>query len=339
MPVSLAQASPSHRAIAAKTAKPDLSYFAGKTITFVAPGSVGGANYDAVAVLVPGMEAYLHATITLNSQPLGNTIPGQDLAFSSPPNGLTIGLLGPPGDLEDDLKGVTSINFPLKKAMATLLGAIPGTDDIMFAKTGSGITSLAALQKLTTPVSICDQTTGITDVFERVVVGALGLHVSILTGFSSAGAIYSGFISGDCALAVEPGSVVQTAITSGIAVPIMNSAPPVQGSPLYSYLKNVPTMAEYAKQHPFKNKSVATAYAEGLAFNAGPDQVYFAPQGTPEKYLLALQDAVKYALRLTSTKTQMVADGLTPGYISAAQEYAAISSDIKYDSTLTKYLG
>ena len=66
---------------------------------------------------------------------------------------------------------------------------------------------------------------------------------------------------------------------------------------------------------------------------------YFAPQGTPEKYLLALQDAIKFALRETSTKTQMVADGLTPGYISAAQEYAAISTDIKLDSTLSKYLG
>jgi tripartite-type tricarboxylate transporter receptor subunit TctC len=107
----------------AATVKPDLAYFRGKTITFISPGAPGGSFDASARSIAQEMGTFLDATVNVVDVSQGVTVPGQDEAAGSQPNGLTLGELNVEADIESFVQNSPGINFALKKA--AIVGGFP----------------------------------------------------------------------------------------------------------------------------------------------------------------------------------------------------------------------
>jgi hypothetical protein len=340
--VSAAQSSAdqsSHERLGAATVKPDKAYFAGKTITIILGGTPGSTNYDAAQVLIPGMEAYLHATVVLNDNPNGNTISAENLAYAQPPNGLFIGYLGVTGALAADLLGQTSVNFALKHVENDIIAGSPQGNYVLVATASSGIKSMADLAALPVKVNLLDTSSGGGNAFVRTLVGLYpNLPITVLNGYSSTSTELAGLVRGDGALSLIPPPSLETYIPNGQLVPLLVQNKPPKGSVLYSYLSPLPTMAEYAAKHPVKGKAANAALAEDNLWDTYPTMMFFVPPTTPLKYQLALTAAMKYAASLPTTKAAQLADGVPNGLLTPAQVIPVIKQEVNNDGTLRQYL-
>src|SRR5262249_20103664 len=118
-----ASTAPHAQQSAAKTVKPDIGYFAGKTISYIVPTAVGAGSYSTAVLFSPYMASYLHANINISSNAGGGGYAGQDVVAASTPDGLTIGTLSLNTDVSADIVNAPNINFSLQKIK--IIGCVP----------------------------------------------------------------------------------------------------------------------------------------------------------------------------------------------------------------------
>lgn len=314
---------------------PDLSFFRGKTITFIAPDKPGGSFDEWSRLLAPAMAQYLHATVNVENVPPGNTIVGQNQLAASSPDGLTIGWLNVGEDVADVVKGVGGINFSLSKV--GIVGAPGFGQMVLVATPSSPYKSFAQLQKATGPVTALDVTKGTGDTVERVLLGAYGINSKIITGYTSSKDLAAGFLRGDGQIAEEELVVFQNAIASGKAVPLWVSEPVPPQNPVYSQMKSVPTLAQLIQNSPPKGQQQASAI-KVLQSITQVAQVVAAPPGVAPSRLAALEAAMKYAMGQSSVKAQALKESLVPTFYDAAQTTQALQTDQQDAQALKPYL-
>src|ERR1700753_3478387 len=100
-------------AVPQSSAKADVAFYKGKTITWDVPSAPGGSFYTSATVLAPLVGKYLGATVNSVSVPAGATVAGQDQAAAAPNDGLTIGTLNVSADVSNAATKQPGINFDL----------------------------------------------------------------------------------------------------------------------------------------------------------------------------------------------------------------------------------
>lgn len=317
------------------SATADLSYYKGKTITFIAPDKPGGSFDEWSRLLAPVMGQYLHATVNVENVPPGNTIVGQNQLAASSPDGLTIGWLNVGEDVADTVKGSGGINFSLSKV--GIVGAPGFGQMVLVAEPNSPYKTFAQLQKATGQVTSLDVTKGTGDTVERVLLGAYGINAKIITGYESSKDLAAGFLRGDGQLAEEELAVFQNAIVAGKAVPLWVSEPVPAQNPAYAQMKNVPTLAELEQSSPPQGQQQASAI-KVLQSITQVAQVVAAPPGVSAGRLAALQAAMKYAMNQPSVQAQAVKESLVPTFYDAQQTAQALQTDQQDAQSLAPYL-
>ena len=313
----------------------DMSYFNGKTITFIAPDKPGGSFDEWSRLLAPVMAQYLHATVNVENVPPGNTIVGQNQLAASSADGLTIGWLNVGEDVADAVKGSGGINFSLSKM--SVVGAPGFGQMVLVAEPNSSYKTFAQLQQASSQVTSLDVTKGTGDTVERVLLGAYGINAKIITGYESSKDLAAGFLRGDGQIAEEELAVFQNAIVAGKALPLWVSEPVPAQNPAYAQMKDVPTLAQLEQSSPPQGQQQASAI-KVLQSITQVAQVVAAPPGVAAGRLAALQAAMKYAMSQASVQAQALKESLVPTFYDAQQTTQALQTDQQDAQSLAPYL-
>lgn len=315
---------------------PDLSYFKGKTITLIAPDNPGGSFDQWSRLVAPAMGTYLHATVNVENLPAGNTVVGQNTLASAQPNGLTIGWLNAIEDVSFGITGQSGLSFnPVNEDMI----AAPGQNiTVWVTNPSSSYTSWQKIVSSKVPVDTLDVTSGTADLYLRAVYGAYGVKSKIITGYESSKLLAAGFLRHDAPVAEEEFTVFKDAISSHEARPVLLTTPAPASDPGTKSLSKVPSIAQMAKDDPPKTAKERAALQEVVALVTLPGNILSAPKGTPAPELKALEAAARYALTSSSVQKQADAEGLTPGYASAAACSQGYKAALAHINVLKPYM-
>lgn len=317
--------------------KQGLAFYRGKTITLVCGGSVGGLFNLNCQNVVSAVDAYLHATVQIESIPNGNNVPAQDAANAATPNGLTFGELDVSNDVSRQLTNVPGLNFnPERDAF---IGAAGPDVSVFLAAPTSGITSFAQIVDSPTPVKILDQIQGSGNVRLRTMIGVFGINANIVTGYSSSSQEQAGFVRGDGQVAELTFTNAYPLVKNGQARPLLLNTKLPAGFPGRATFAGVPTLQQFAKTHPPKSKLQKKAYAALLDFSLVLNApVFFAPAAIPADRLVALRAAIQFAEQNKAVRALKLAEGLQPGYSTGPQAKAAYVQAINDAKVVLSYL-
>jgi tripartite-type tricarboxylate transporter receptor subunit TctC len=316
--------------------KDGLAYFAGKTITFIAPTTAGSA-YDVISrALVPEMASYLNATINVVDVSGANSVQGQNEIAASTPNGLTIGFLNLGADYYSALEHAPGLIFNPER-MVFLGGALGSITNVLATQSNSAYPTFKSLLQSTAthPVAF-DMVTGTTTMEAQLLTRAFGLHATFISGFTNSAAMVTGFVGGDGALVDTGVAQLQGEIAGNVVRPLA-----VDGNMLPSIkvlLKGVPRLPQlFAQYSTSPGEREAVKY-----FNLIFQQTNFAlaaPSATPADEVAALDAAAKFGLESAAVKAANISTGHVPGFLLPDQAKSEFVNAMKVEPQLSTYLG
>jgi tripartite-type tricarboxylate transporter receptor subunit TctC len=322
-------------AVPQSSAKPDLSFYKGNTITWDVPSAPGASFYTSATVLAPLVGKYLGATVNVVSVPAGATVAGQDQAAAAPNDGLTIGTLNVSANVSNAATKQPGINFDMTKV--AYIAGLPINPDVFVVAPKSQYPSFASLTQAKASITATDYP-GSIDILEKAMFGAYGIKAKLISGYADVPTQVAGFLRGDAMYAINQVPGYASSIAAGKAVPILVTGPLTAGSTGYAQLKSVPTVASFAAAHPpttAAEKNAVTAI-EALFGASAVNQVFFAPAGTDPGKVAALEAAFKAAEANPATASAFEKANLTVGFLTGAESAAAINKDVKLEGALAQ---
>jgi tripartite-type tricarboxylate transporter receptor subunit TctC len=322
-------------AVPQSSAKPDLSFYKGNTITWDVPSAPGASFYTSATVLAPLVGKYLGATVNIVSVPAGATVAGQDQAAAAPNDGLTIGTLNVSANVSNAATKQPGINFDMTKV--AYIAGLPINPDVFVVAPKSQYPSFASLTQAKASVTATDYP-GSIDILEKAMFGAYGVKAKLISGYADVPSQVAGFLRGDAQYAINQVPGYASAIQAGKALPVLVTGPLTAGSTGFAQLKSVPTVASFAAAHPpttATGKNAVTAI-EALFGASAVNQVFFAPAGTDPGKVAALEAAFKAAEANPATATAFEKANLSVGFLTGAQSAAAINKDVKLEGALAQ---
>ena len=320
--------------------KPDYSYFYGKTITYVLANSVGSTSGLAVEAIVPGIERKLHATVKVEYVS-GNAAIGEDQLAAAAPDGLTIGWVGVGSWLYSELQQNGTVNFSLPQQ--SFIGGVSSALTIVVACTGSPIQSFAELVHSPTPVRALELTSQQTTMLLRLSFAGFNIPHTNLTAYPTTASLTQGCLRGDGDIAAENASNVmnaaETAFDPGIT-PLFISGKYPAAYPSSFVNKMAPTIESLITKYGAKTPAAKEALKLVVPlFDAtNPTQLWWAPKGVAPAKLLALQDALKYAMGQADVRAGLIADSASPTFVTPTQFHDLIKSDLTHQTILRRLL-
>lgn len=313
-----------------------LAYFRGQTVTIIAPGPPAGQFDDTAASIQPFLGSFLGATVNILMSPTGNTITGQDAAEAAPPTGQTVGMLNLLADASDVLTNQPGLNFNPKR-VATLEGT-GATPSVLVSSPGSPYTSFASLVASKTPISMLTVTSGSVNTIYRAWMGALGIDVHFISGYSNAAIDVSGLVRGDGPVTYSGLTNLGSFIAGGQARPLAINTPVPVGTMYRKYVDNLPTIAATLKQYGPKTKSAQKVISAMEAANSIGGPAYFYQTKVPQDRVLAMEAAMAWGMHQSAYKTSMLNDDLNPKIYSPAQVKASYVSATKDGLPLVPFI-
>jgi len=315
-----------------------LAFYAGKTMTFVDIGSIGGPFYDPGVALQPLFKQYLGVNLVISPYPIGNSIPGQDALARALPDGLTIGMLNPLNDIQDILTHVPGINFNPAR-MAYLVQNGPNASPLI-ASSSSGYTNfgqVVAASKAGT-LKMLTQNTGTLNTVQRTWMGVLGLHPKYISGYASLGQEVQGLIRGDGPMGIFDLSLACGVLQQGKAVVLATSIVPPVGTNCRKYLTNVPTLKESEKLYPPKTKLQKIQWNTLLSLFAVTGNPTVTQTSVAGYKVQTLRAAMKWAYAQQSYSSSMLNFGQNPTYHNPVQAKQAYESALKLGARVVCFI-
>ena len=319
-----------------KTVKPDLAYFAGKTITFI-NGSAPGSGGDSLArPLAPYIQHYLGAAaVNVENITGSGSIASQDTIAAAAPDGLTIGELAASSNFEGYLGVSHAVDF--NQTQETILGGVytsPGS--CIFASPSAPDQSARAFLKDKTVHRLGDVVPGTTDMIGRSILWSYRIPTLLVTGYTSESGLAQGFARGDEPYAVSALTAFISNAHSGTAKCILRMGVGKVPTYLATYpiLKGATDLTQLMAQEPPATKQGKAVINELEALVATPAYAFFAPKGVAPRVALALQDAVKYAEAQPQVRAQYVQQGNVPGYTTPAKVLSELKAVAKHINLL-----
>ena len=301
-----------------------LAFYAGKTMTFVDIGSIGGPFYDPGVALQPLIKQYLGVTLNITPYPTGNSIPGQDALARALPDGLTIGMLNPLNDIQDILTHVPGINFNPAR-MAYLAQNGPNASPII-AGSNSGYSTFGQVVSASKAgtLKMLTQNTGTLNTIQRTWMGVLGIHPQYISGYAALSAEVTGLIRGDGPMGLFDLSLACGLLQQGKAVVLATSIVPPVGTNCRKYLTNVPTLKATMKLYPPASKLQQTQRNTLLSLFAVTGNPTVTQTSVAGYKVNTLRAALKWIYTQPSYRTTMLQFSQNPTYhnpVQAKQEY------------------
>lgn len=316
------------------------AYYAGKTIEFIAPASVGSGTDIEARALAVSMSNYLHASINVVDISTGGTIAGQDTLAASQPNGLTIGTYTLTTDYYDLITKAPATNFNPEHEV--VLGGLPNNDSVIMTQSASNVSSFSSLLNATqaNPVKVLVNN-GLGALTFRLMGRALGLNLQFIP-YANSAALVQGFIRGDSSIATSSIAPVLPYITSGqarvVATTRLSRSTPANDL-TYSIVHNAPDIPQLLKQYPPKTALEQRAAKFLSGFAGVLDIVYGAPTKTPPAEVAALTAALKFGLNDPATHTIFTSQGKSNAYIAPSVIKSDYATALKHAANISSSLG
>lgn len=311
------------------------SYFKGKTITMIVPSKPGGSFDSWGRLLAQYMGKHLHATIKVTNVPAGNTAVGQNELAAAPANGLTIGWLNIPNDVELAATKANTLNFD--PADLAIIGGIPSGLSGIFVQASTPYKTIADLQHATRQLTALTVTSGNNDLVLRTILGVYGVKAHYVSGYDNTADLAAGFIRGDGQVTSENSNALVDPIKDGKVRGIVMMAASTSHSEVAQKLKSVLTLAQLISQDPPGSAGGKLALTT-LLETVGDGQVIAAPKGTPAGYVSALEAAMKWSMAQPGLIEAAGKQSLVPGFASASHVQSQISVAFSHASALAPYL-
>lgn len=329
--LSACSSSSAKETTSSSSTSPASSFFAGKTITLIAPDAPGGDGDLSARAIAPGLAQELHATVNVTDMPGDGSIVGTNALYSASPNGLTLGVV----HLGTDIASIaehraTGVKFNLAKF--SWIGNETEQPFVIGTQPNSPYKTFASLVHTTSPNTVITSTT---DYGINVIIYSL-FHIKhdFLTGYPSGSSEKQGFLA-------DQGQNFNSflGIVSSLIASHQMRALAVSTEPTLPRLKadvaGVPTLAQEVKQLHLsltKTDQQELSLAETL-----PE--YFvsvaAPPGLSTAKLDTLRTAFAKAMALKSTKALASKSNEPQYYVNGATTAAEVPKLTKASQILS----
>jgi len=325
-----AGSAPASSAAPAAAANP----FKGKTINLTIAGGAGGSFDLEGRTLAPYLGKQLGATIDVVNLPGGGGLKGWNAVAHDKPDGMNIGIGYIQGQVANVWEKVPGQNFdPVK---LTWLGGYAGnrglTAKVMFAN--SQKPPFDTLDHLIATKDKVIELGAVGDVSGPLFFKVYNVPNEDLTSYADASAQKVGLLRGDGQVDVKTYPGWQSLVTSGKVWPILDFSL----RPMWSVNPKVPTIGAFMKTHPIPAEAQAAMKADAAALDAGAG--VFAPVGLESSRAQVFRTAIAAAFKDSGLLAQAKKSHLSPFYLDASQEVAAINTGLepKTVTIMRKYL-
>ena len=310
------------------------AFFAGKTITFIAPDAPGG-TYDKYArVFAPALSQILHATVNVENVPGGGTVTGTDKMAAATPDGLTIGDVNVPGDIGDVLQHNTALTVSLNSL--SWIGQPATQVEVWVTPQNSTIKSFSQLLSTKSTITYGGSKSGVGWLVGATSMRAFHITTKFLTGYPDLVALSQGLIAGEFQISENDLSgPYYSDIVGSKARPLMVTSVPTLAT-LQAAVKGIPTVAQMMTQAGMTGTD-KSAMEEALSLG-GFGMDFAGPPGLSTAKLDVLRNAFMEAAAMPSVQAACLKESLPLNPTDGATLTTQVKDAQNGASILTPYV-
>lgn len=247
------------------------AFYKGKAIKWIIPYSPGGGYDEYARLIAPYLSKYTGARVDVFNLPGAGGMRGVNELFTSPGNGLIIGMINGSALVTNELAGIEGIMYKLDEFR--YLGRIVADTRVLVVGNNSGLSSFDQILNSPTPLKMGATGLGGSTYVDAVVAKeAFGLNIEIVHGFDSSSIVRQAMLRGNIFGTWGSYGSAEDGTDSGAESIILQS-----GTERDPKLPDVPTVFDYAQKakDPVRAKAILTAWsaliAVGRSIAAPPD--------------------------------------------------------------------
>jgi tripartite-type tricarboxylate transporter receptor subunit TctC len=264
------------------------AFYDGKVIRWIIPYSPGGGYDEYVRLIAPFMEKYSGARIDVLNLPGAGGMRGVNELYSSPNNGLVIGIINGSALITSQLAGIKGAEYELDKF--EYLGRIIADPRVLVFTNKSEIKTFDEILNTETTIKLGATGLGGSTYVDAVISKeAFGLNVEIIHGFDSSPVIRQSMLRGNISGTWGSWGSAQEGVESGIEFIVVQS-----GRERHPDLMDVPTVFEYLDQTSDPAHTTAVLSAWDALIEVGRSVAM--PPGTPADRVAFLREVFNKAL-------------------------------------------
>jgi tripartite-type tricarboxylate transporter receptor subunit TctC len=264
------------------------SFYKGKKIKWIIPYSPGGGYDEYARLLSPYLRKYTGARFDILNLPGAGGMRGANELFTSPSDGLTIGMINGSALVTNELVGVKGADYKIGEF--EFLGRVVADTHVLIVSNQSGYESFEQILNAEEEVKIGATGLGGSTYLDAVISKeAFGLNLNIIHGFDSSSVIRQAMLRGNIVGSWGSWGSAIDAVDSGRHIVVLQS-----GTERNADLPDVPTVFEMIEKSSNQERTLAIVTAwESL--NAVGRPVAAAP-GTPADKIRFLRAAFEKAM-------------------------------------------
>ncbi len=264
------------------------AFYKGQVVTWIIPYAPGGGYDEYARLLSPFLEKYTGARFDIENSPGAGGMKGVNELFSSPKNGLVVGMINGSALVTSEIAGVKGANYKLDQF--GYLGRIVADPRVLVMSKAAGFNTFEDIMNSPTPVKIGATGLGGSTYVDAVIAKeAFHMNVEIIHGFDSSSVIRQEMLRGNIKGTWGSYGSAEEGIDGGAEVVMLQS-----GKTRLPALQDVPAVFEYADKTPDPAKTLEVLNAWDALIACGRSVA--VPPGTPVNRLKFLQEAFNKAM-------------------------------------------
>lgn len=264
------------------------AFYKGKIIKWIIPYSPGGGYDEYARLLSPYLSKYTGARVDVLNLPGAGGMRGVNELYSSPNDGLIIGMINGSALVTSELAGITGANYKLDQF--AYLGRIVADARVLVVSKQSGLNTFEDVLNAQAPLKIGATGLGGSTYVDVVVSKeAFNLNIEIIHGFDSSSIVRQEMLRGNIVGTWGSYGSAEEGVDEGAETIILQS-----GNQRLPDLQQVPIVFEYVDktQDPARTKAILTAWDALIAVGRS----VAAPPGISPARLEFLRAAFKSAM-------------------------------------------
>ena len=261
------------------------AFYKGKIIKWIIPYSPGGGYDEYARILSPYLSKYTGARVDVLNLPGAGGMRGVNELYSSPNDGLIIGMINGSALVTAEMSGISGANYKLDQF--AYMGRIVADARVLVVSKQSGLNTFEDMINAQTPLKVGATGLGGSTYVDAVVSKeTFNLNIEIIHGFDSSSIIRQEMLRGNIVGTWGSYGSAEEGVDEGAETIILQS-----GSKRLPDLQQVPTVFEYVDktQSPERTKAILTAWDALIAVGRS----VAAPPGISAERLEFLRAAFK----------------------------------------------
>ena len=259
------------------------AFYDGKVIKWIIPYSPGGGYDEYVRLISPYMEEFTGARIDVINLPGAGGMRGVNELYTSPNNGLVIGIMNGSALIANELSGIKGAEYKLDGF--EYLGRIIADPRILVLTDKSEIKTFEEFLDPQNPIKLGATGLGGSTYVDAVISKeAFNLDVEIIHGFGSSPVIRQSMLRGNIAGTWASWGSAEDGVDQGLEFPVLQT-----GRDRIPDLPDVPTVWEYVDRTDNPDLTLAILTAWAALIEVGRSVA--APPGTAAERILFLREA------------------------------------------------